>query len=231
MKTPLLTFITFLFATSLLFAQPKRNQVFAAAGYLGANLSQIDGDYYFGYNQPGLRFGIETQYLISPKSFVTVGLGYSQTGARSTRSERGDAGGKGIQLRISSIEVPLLFNYRLGPKNATGKKDDFKLFRSTTIQVGLSVLRLANYRINRTGRTNNLPRTENFVAVEDQFEQFDMHLLFGLTIPVGLRTSIMMQHGKSILGFYRPDVSTIGDGNVLPLFPYYLSFGVKYTVY
>lgn len=81
------TLLFLLFLMSSLCAQPARNQKFAGAGYLGVNLSQIHGDSYFGYNKPGLRFGIETQYLLKPQYFISVGLGYTQEGASPNEEE------------------------------------------------------------------------------------------------------------------------------------------------
>jgi len=223
-------FLWALFLSAGLTAQPDKNQKFAAAAYLGLNAAQIDGDYYFGYNKTGLRFGLETQYLISPKLYATVGVGFNQMGSRATKSERNDSGGKALALRLTAVEIPLLINYRLGNKTATGKKENYQLFRSCIAQFGVSFTRLTGYRIARTGRTNDLPVSENFVSVENQFEDFDVHLMVGLAIPVSLQTSIMIQHGRSLLGLYRPEVERI-EAAVLPLFPYYLTLGVKHAFY
>jgi hypothetical protein len=213
----------------VLAAQPERNQKFAAAGYLGLNLSQIDGDYYFGYNQPGLRFGVETQYLARPKYYFSLGIGYSQTGSRPSGKERDERAYNSVNLRLNSVEVPLLFHYRLGNKAATGRKQDYGLFRSGTIQVGVAMNRLIGYTVGSTGRVERLDRNENFTAVEADFEDFDLRAIIGATVRVGLRGAIFVQHDKSVFGLYRP--GDVGLGEVLPLYPYSLTFGVKYVVY
>ena len=83
-----------LFLALGLSAQPDRNQKFAAAGYLGFNFSQIHGDSYFGYNNAGLRFGLETQYLLQPAYFISLGIGYSREGVRPSRKEIDAKGGE-----------------------------------------------------------------------------------------------------------------------------------------
>jgi hypothetical protein len=228
MKAPLYILSVLLFPV-LLLAQPDRNQKFAAAGYLGLNLSQIDGDYYFGYNQPGWRFGVETQYLARPKFFFSLGIGFAQSGSRPSGKERDERAYNSVSLRLNSVEVPLLFNYRLGNKAATGSKQNFGLFRSGTIQLGLALNRLTGYRISSTGRISQLERNQNFTAVEAEFEDFDLRGIVGATVRVGLRGAIFVQHDKSILGLYRP--GDVGLDEVLPLYPYSLTFGVKYVVY
>lgn len=230
----MLSRLTLFLAFFLLFvlkveAQPDKNQRFAAAGYLGLNLAQIDGDYYFGYNKTGINFGIESQILLNPKYFISVGIGYSQLGAKPTKGEIIERGGRSIELRINSVEIPVLFNYRLGNKKEYNKKSDFKLFRSSVVRAGLSVNRSTSYRVDRFGDISAIPRNQNFVSVRDRFEQFDLFAIVGITIPVSMRWAISIQHSKSILGLYRPEV--LIKNEVLPLFPYSLTLGVRHVIY
>lgn len=210
-------------------AQPEDRQRFAAAGYAGINLAQIDGDYYFGYHQKGIRFGIETQLLLSPKLFLSAGLGFNQMGSQATRRERNERGGKALGIRLNTVEIPLLLHYRLGNRDATGKKQNYQLFRSGILQIGLAFNRITGYQISRQGGTENLPRQENWAAVEEQFEQLDVFGLVGINIPIGLRNAILIQHGRSFRGLYRPESEALRE--VLPLFPYYLTLGIKHTLY
>jgi len=223
--------ITILFLlTTAASAQPDRGQRFAAAAYLGANAAQIDGDYYFGYNHLGLNAGIESQLLLSPKYFVSVGLSFSQMGAKPTRREISERGGRVLQLRLNSVEIPLMFNYRLGKKNEFTKKKDYRLFKSAVVRAGVSLSRLTGYRTTDFGDLSALPRNQNFVSVEDEFNQFDLYALVGVTIPVNMHWSFYLHHTKSIFGLYQPDGGFMRNA-VLPLFPYSLSLGVRYTVY
>lgn len=224
-----LTLCLLFFLPLLLSGQPGKGQRFAAAGYLGSNLSQIDGDYYFGYNLPGIRFGLETQLLLNPKWYVSVGIGYSQLGSKPTRKEISERGGRSVALKLNMVEIPVLFNYRLGNKSAYTKKSNYGLYRSSILQLGLSLTRSTGYRISTEGTISALPRNQNFVSVEDRFENFDLYAIVGITVPVSIRTSLFVQHGKSIRGLYRP--TELVREEVLPLFPYYLTFGVRHVVY
>ena len=213
----------------LLHAQPDEDQRFAAFAYAGPNFSQIDGDYYFGYNKLGVRFGIGAHVLGSPKWFASVGLGFSQGGSRPGRSEKYSRGSTTIDLRINTVEVPLLFNYRLGRKEEYTERTDFRLYRSTVLHLGLAVSRTTGTKYSRTGAANQLPLKENFVAVRDRFESTDLYWIFGATVQLTNTLGVYVQHGKSILGLYRP--GDVGLNQVLPLYPYYLNIGVRYVLY
>ena len=224
----LLFFLLLLFSTQLS-AQPNRNQKFAAAVHLGANLAQIDGDYYFGYNKLGLRFGVESLILFRPKSFLTVGLNYTQGGARPTRKERQERNNGTVALRLNSIEVPVMFNYRLGDREATGKKQDYGLFRSITLRAGASFTRLTSFRASSSGAPERNPVRYNFTNVSEEFRNFDLNGIIGITIRTGLKGAIYAEHSKSILGLYQPEGNA--QNAVLPLFPYSLTLGYRYVIY
>ena len=229
MRPIILTLGLLLLYGGLLFAQPKKDQLFSAAGYVGLTLAQIDGDYYFGYNRAGGRFGVEGQLLLWPKTYLSVGFGYTQQGARPNRKETSRNGNAQQNLRLNTIEVPLLLHYRLGKKTATGRKDNYQLYRSSVLSVGLVYSRLASYRAEATGVIRNLERRENWLAVEDEFRRSDVYLMAGYEVKMGLRSSIWVQHSRSLLGLYRPE--EFDTEGVISLFPYYLTLGVKYHVY
>ena len=225
-----LVFCTLLLGcTTVLLAQPAEDQRFAAFAYGGLNLAQIDGDYYFGYNKVGLRFGIGSNVIITPKSYISVGLGYNQGGAKASRSERYDRSLATINLRVNAAEVPVLFHYRLGKKEEYTVRANHQLYRSGEIQTGLAVSRVTGTSFRRTGLASQLSRKENFVAVEDEFASTDLYWIVGFAVPLNMNISAYAQHGKSILGIYRPGEVTLDE--VLPLYPYYFNFGLRYTLY
>jgi hypothetical protein len=83
--------------------------------------------------------------------------------------------------------------------------------------------------VSRFGNISALPQNQNFVSVQDRFNQFDLFAIIGVTIPVDFHWSIFAQHSKSVLGLYRPEELILNE--VLPLFPYSLSFGARYQIY
>ena len=220
---------TALFLSLGLAAQPDPNQRFAAFGYAGLNLAQIDGDYYFGYNKAGIRFGVGAHIVIKPKWYTSVGLGFNQLGTRPSRKERNERNLATIDLRLNVVEVPVLLHYRLGDKNAYTKKLNYQLYRSSEIQFGLAVSRTVGTRVERTGRASQFAAREDFVAVQDQYKSTDLYFLLGVAVQLSTSSSIYVQHGKSVLGIYRPETKRMGE--VLPLFPYYFNLGMRYTLY
>lgn len=215
-------------------AQPDRNQKFAAAGYFGANFSQIHGDDFFGYNNAGLRFGIETHYLWDPKYFVSIGLGFVQEGARPNQREIDEAGGNATVLKLSMVEIPLLFNYRLGSVEERGRKHDFALYRSATLQAGMKLTRLVGFRTLNRGFFDQLLVSPSYTDAEIEFRDFDLTVIGGVTFQLGLKYSVFLQHSLSVRGLYRPDDVEVFSGRpyeLSQLRPYSLSVGGKITFY
>ncbi|SEQ66542.1 outer membrane beta-barrel protein [Neolewinella agarilytica] len=215
-------------------AQPDRNQKFAAAGYVGANFSQIHGDNFFGYNNTGLRFGIETQYLLQPKYFISVGIGFSQEGARPNLQEVDKEGGNATVLKLAMVEIPLLFNYRLGDERATKRKDNHALYRSTTLQAGMKLTRLISSRTLNRGFFDQLIQSPAYTEAEIEFQDFDFAAVAGVTIQLGLKTAIFLQHSLSLKGLYaKSDLERIKGSPymVSQLRPYSLTVGGKIILY
>lgn len=215
-------------------AQPDRYQKFAAAAYLGANFSQIHGDNLFGYNQVGLRFGIETHYLLQPKYFISVGIGFSAEGASPDQDEINFRGGNAVVLRLNMVEIPLLFNYRLGDAKATGKRNNHALYRSTILQLGLKVTRLTGFRTANRGFFDQLLTNPPYTLAEIEFQDFDFAVVGGVTLQMGLKTAVFIQHSMSLRGLYRPeDVETAfaAGFEVFQLRPYALTVGAKIVLY
>lgn len=208
--------------------------MFAAAGYVGANFTQIHGDNFFGYNNMGIRFGIETQYLWKPKYFFSVGIGFSQEGARPDLKEVDEEGGNATVLKLSMVEIPLLFNYRLGDEKATRKKDNHALYRSTTLQAGVKLTRLVGSRTLNRGFFDQLIQSPVYTEAEIDFQDFDFAAVAGVTFPVGLKTAIFLQHSLSLKGLYaKDDLERVKGGayEVSQLRPYSLTIGGKIVLY
>ncbi|OAV45197.1 hypothetical protein [Lewinella sp. 4G2] len=226
-----LLFLTFSLALT---AQPDRNQKFAAAAMVGLNMSQIHGDRYFGYRKPGIRFGVETQVLFRPELFLTVGVGYSREGAQPNAEEIRIDGGNGTQLNLSMIQVPILLNYRIGNRKATGKRDNFALYRSPILQVGAKVTRLIKFSTANRGFFDQLRAAPPINEVGLEFRDIDVAIIAGATAPIGLRYAVFVQHALSVRGLYDPDALIPYEGTrleVSQLRPYALSVGLKINVY
>lgn len=80
---------------------------------LGMNLSQVDGDTYGGYHKVGLVTGGKVYWRINQPLSLSVGLLYSQKGARAVVNMNNPYAGPGFgkyKIGLSYIELPILLN-------------------------------------------------------------------------------------------------------------------------
>ena len=116
----------------------KEFKLFEGGLYLGGNFSQVDGDYYAGFNKPGINAGPVVHINLNPAMSISLELLYSQKGARS----KPDPNNVNTYLLVLDYaEVPILFNYN--DKNRL-------LFHA-----GLSYGRLVNTREEINGIDND----------------------------------------------------------------------------
>lgn len=137
-------------------------------------------------------------------------------------------------ININMVEIPILFNYRVGDKKATGKKYDSALYRSVAMQAGLKLTRFINQRTTNRGFFGSLLTDVEFSEGNIEFQSFDLAAVVGATVPVGLKGAIFVQHSLSLRGLYRPeDVENARASffDVLQLRPYSLTFGAKLILY
>jgi hypothetical protein len=224
-----LLILVFLLLPLFLEAQPDKNQRFGAFGYAGVNLAQIEGDSYSGYNKIGARAGIGVSILWSPKIYTSLGFGFSQLGSQASRSEQSEDAGAAIDLRLNTVELPLLFHFRLGDRKATTKKTNYGLYRSGEIQVGVAVNRTTGRRVSELGIIELLTEKEYFTAALENFEDLDFQLLLGASLQFSLKSGMFLQYGRSLSGIYR--YKGIDPDAVPTLQPYFMSIGYRHTVY
>ncbi|WP_026231717.1 outer membrane beta-barrel protein [Neolewinella persica] len=210
-------------------AQPDKYQRFSAFGYTGVNLAQIEGDSYSGYNKIGARAGIGVNILWSPKIYTSLGFGFSQLGSQASRSEQSEDAGAAIDLRLNTVELPLLFHFRLGDTKATTRKTNYGLYRSGEIQIGVAVNRTTGRRVKELGIIELLTEKENYTAELENYENLDLQLLFGASLQFSLKSGLFLQYGRSLSGIYRYE--GIDPDAVPTLQPYFLSVGYRHTVY
>lgn len=228
------SFLLIFFFPIFIYAQPSQNQRFAAAVYAGGNFSQIHGDSYFGYRNLGFRAGVETHYLLDHKYFLSLGIGYIQEGATPSQKEVAANGGNATVLRLSMIEIPFLFNYRLGKKGTRRKKDRLALYKSTTIHGGFKVTRLMGFRTANKGLFDQILSNPSYTEAEIDFQDFDVHGVLGASFKIGLKYAVFVQHSLSIRGLYQPeDVQRLlGRPHYInQLRPYSISIGGKVLFY
>lgn len=74
----------------------------------GINLSQVDGDGLAGYNKPGLAGGIQTNAVVSDRWEWSLGIAFSQQGARNALDNPASA----IEaIQLNTIEMPVMLHF------------------------------------------------------------------------------------------------------------------------
>lgn len=132
------------------------------------------------------------------------------------------------------IEIPILFNYRLGDRKSTGRKYNHALYRSTTFQAGVKLTRLIGSRTVNRGFFDQLLINPVFNDANLEFQDFDVAVVGGFTFRIGLKGAIYVQHSLSVRGLYKLEeveaAREVGI-DVSQLRPYSLTIGGKYVFY
>lgn len=101
----------------------QEGRTFIGALVLGANMSQIDGDAYYGYNKLGLVAGGMVYAKFSPTLSASMELEYSMKGVRAVEDAYSSMVGPyyaKYYLNINYVEVPLLLHYTFASKYQLG---------------------------------------------------------------------------------------------------------------
>jgi hypothetical protein len=155
-KTRLLLVSGFFFS----FLKPVFNQKFEAGLLAGLNTSQITGDNFSGYNQPGIIGGLWISRQINEKMKLVMEMEYLPKGSRRNPKPN-ELDFAFYRLRLHYIEVPIVFNY--------------KAHKRFTLETGLSFGALVGvYEADENG-----PLTGNFAPVE-QFKRSDISFNAGI---------------------------------------------------
>jgi hypothetical protein len=135
-------------------------QKFDAGALVGLNTSQITGDNFAGYNQPGLIAGFWLSRDLGEKSKLVMEMQYLPKGSRRNPKPN-DLDFAFYRLRLHYIEVPIIFNYRVHKK--------------LTLESGLSYGALVGvYEADENG-----PLVGNF-APQEQFKPYDISFNAGI---------------------------------------------------
>jgi len=110
MKRILLT-LTILFFFGFVYAQR-----FDAGLIAGFNASQVEGDYFKGYNKAGILAGIFVQTDIAPAIVAGMEIKYSQKGSRRKYDPKQPDVDKYI-MRLGYIDVPFFMGFRANDRS------------------------------------------------------------------------------------------------------------------
>jgi hypothetical protein len=214
-------FLLFFFVTQSAWAQDLR---FHAAGVLGLNMAQIDGDYSSGYRKPGVQAALRGVADFSKKTFMAMELSFSQQGAVSEPSAlRYDRKIKGVEkfsIRLNYVEVPILFGFR-------SKKLDKYNFRHEW-QFGLSIAQLMNKKISHQ---INFRDTEILTKYEPEFNTRILHGVIGYKVNFTPHWGLGIRHSSALTYLFDNPRATIqGERNYIYLRPFHVAALVYYTL-
>jgi hypothetical protein len=117
-------------------------QVFYSGLQLGLNGSQVAGDEMSGFNKGGLLAGVFVDLPVTERSSFTLELNYTMKGSRRVMNEDNTSPGLWNLLRISYLEVPIFYNYRVT------EKVDFIAAFSHALKVGVKYVDVNGYEID-----------------------------------------------------------------------------------
>ena len=86
-------------------------QRFEGGALAGFNASQVEGDYFKGFNKPGVLAGFFVQTDIAPAIFAAMEIKYSQKGSRK-RIKPKDPEPEVYIMRLGYMDVPLYLGFR-----------------------------------------------------------------------------------------------------------------------
>lgn len=104
--------VLMLFIVQLTFAQRFEGGIIG-----GFNASQVEGDYFRGYNKPGIITGFFVQTDIAPAIFAAMEIKYSQKGSRN-RIKKDDPTPLKYIMRLGYVDVPVYMGFRTNDRGS-----------------------------------------------------------------------------------------------------------------
>ena len=186
---------TLLCSFILLISLPSQAQRVLGAFSFGMNLTQVDGDEFYGFNKVGLNLG--PQVIIpfgKSKNFsVSMELLYSQKGS----VHRGSTDTTNFRLTLDYVEIPLLIKY-------TDKK-------AVSGGVGFSYGRLINYKETHNALFDSLFQYQNSLSNGDFCVLADIQVKLWSRLWADLRYQYSLASLRTVM---------VVDPNTYPRNPY-----------
>lgn len=149
-------------------------RVFRIGPTLAIQGSQLSGDTYQGYNQPGIYAGLVTNWNQNDRLSFQFEVAFSQKGARhNPNPNKGDF--TSYDLRLNYIEIPFFFRIKM---------------KSLLLDAGLAFGRLLNYsELDQNG----------IRQPERPFYRNEFSGLLGACYPINERLLLFVRAGRSLL--------------------------------
>ena len=166
----------------------EQPRIFYGGLVVGANFSQVDGDYYAGYRRVGVNAGGIVYTQLAKHVALSLEILYSQKGSKDDGPQVSPANAKILVtkygINTSYAEIPVMINYFDKRKSHFGVGVSYsRLVGSTeTLQIDTSVLAPQNIDLNQKYPFNK----DNF----DILAGVELHLVKGLFLNVRFQYSL-----------------------------------------
>jgi len=214
------------------FAQKRKkryipnNERFNAGLIIGMNASQVDGDYYKGFNKYGLTAGIRGITRLKPNFDFNVEILYSKKGSKIFHNRYATPGRAGERrfIDLTYVDVPFFFKLMSPTKES-----------SFHIEFGAIYSRLFNSKIQENVANN--PSEFVYAEIIDDFDDSEISVLGGIGFTWQNGLSINYRYVFSAKNFYRGDAfgsesyDLIIDEPVTFLRNYYYSVTLSYSLF
>ncbi|MEM8528578.1 MAG: outer membrane beta-barrel protein [Bacteroidota bacterium] len=212
-------------------AQKRRfnpKQRFHAGIIVGANLSQIDGDRFSGYDKRGIVGGLQGIAVISRRINLVTELLYSQKGSRIEYNDLLFTEKKRI-LGLNYAEAPILVRIKL--------ISDLENYRPLELETGFSIARLLSSDIRE--ELNRLDYS--FTEVATDFKRTDLNYIIGMHFELLPNFNLGVRSNISLTNFYQDELTEEekrqrarfgnSSGPYTLFRNYHLSFYASYQIY
>ena len=171
---------------------PKR---FSGGLVAGVNLSQVDGDSYYGFHKVGLHAGGMVYVHFSPVFGVSMELLYSEKGSRGETITGSAAVGTYVSkyfMNVNYVEVPVTLH---------------AILAGTDMEVGASYARLI--------KSSEWILTDQPVAIDPELNRFnntDVDFIVGATRQLYKQIYINVRYEYSLISIRPPERIPVGYG-------------------
>ncbi len=188
-----ISFLLFFLLADSLHAQRKRGRYDTFGGGLlfGVNISQMDGDYFTGFDKAGFYAGLRGVVYFSSQWSLNMELLYSQKGSKiphGTFINNREVRDRSIELNYA--EVPILFKLMLTP-----------LKNSSFLEFGGSFSKLIKANIQE--KSANLIRGTIYRDISVEFQSFDFNAVVGLGFKAGEHLEFGFRYNFGVNRFYK----------------------------
>jgi len=191
--------------SSNLFSQER----FKAGVVGGINLSQIDGDNFFGYKKFGLVGGLRASTILTEKIQLDIEMLFSQRGAQSGEFKGFNTTPHYIDIRLNYAEVPILFTYKWKKvKSKKSKKEKYAYYKYA-FNGGISVGRVIQSKIEERLDLNFVAtqfqdNITSWELIEDKIIKSDVTGTFGFSCYFNKNIGVLIRSSTSLTPLYRP---------------------------